>query len=543
MSSKIKHHPILIVGIDGGTWDILEPAIKGGYMPTLRKLRDEGAWGKLQSTIPAITPAAWSTFQTGCNPGYHGILDFSWWDRNTKQLNFVNSRHLRRTIWSRLSQRGYRVGVINVPMTYPPQPVNGYVVTGILTPSLESEFTYPPELKRELLSAIPDYHIFNLENAGNLDPSPNFRSILIDRLVQIAGLRLKAAEFLLHKEPLDVLMVHFQASDVIQHALWDYLDPAHPRFTSEKQKDLFNRFYRSLDGYIGELIDLFRKRCGDNSLTVLLSDHGFQGHRCRFQLGNWLYRQGYLKLLTRDISARRLKQWTRRLRIGRLLRPFVSEKKMQTLEKKLVASVPGIAWEKSRAFATGNCGEGYIYLLEEGTARETSAAALIEMLTAIRNPATGEKVIENVWRKEDLYSGPSMEKVPDLVVVPAAGYSCTGPCRPERGLFTPVMEGRDFHLGKHHPDGIYIIHGSGVRPTEARARLIDLSATLLAFAGAPTDGMEGIPLRDCFVDSGKSWEKTPADTCLQDAWAVSEEVYTSDDEEQIKKRLEDLGYL
>ena len=535
---------ILIIGLDGATWDVLSPAIEGGYMPTLKRLRDEGAWGPLRSTIPAITPAAWSSFQTGCNPGQHGVLDFSWWDRTTRKLNFVSSRNLKHTLWQRLGQSGGRVGVINVPMTYPPQPLNGYLITGILTPSRESDFTYPPDLKQSLLEAIDGYHIFNLSNIGDLYRSEELGRSFLEKMVRIAGLRVQAVDFLLKREPLDALMVHFQVSDVVQHALWHWLDPKHPRFDPDRQRDTFDLFYRPLDQHIAEVIRLYQQRCGTDSLTCVLSDHGFQLHRMRFNLGVWLYQQGYLSLCSKDLSARRLKQITQKLRIGKLLRPFLSAQKMQSMEKKIVSSIPGIVWEKSRAFASGRSGEGYIYLLEEGTAREHTAQAIIEGLLALRYPGTGEPIVQAVHRKENLYHGSAMDRVPDLIIIPADGYSCTGTCRPQEGLFISVTDRVDFHQGKHHPDGIYIFHGPAVKPIRQAANLIDLSCTLSALSGADTSGMEGIRLKPCFNLTDAQWKKSETTSGGMDsAAAETDEIYSVEDEEQIRKRLEDLGYL
>ena len=136
---------VLIIGFDGGTWTVLKPAMERGHMPFLKSLVDTGASGILESTIPAITPAAWGTFQTGRNPGANGVFSFSYWDRKSKNYLPINSTNLQQTIWQTVSKADKRVVSLNVPMTYPPQPVNGYVVSGILAPSLESSFTYPAE--------------------------------------------------------------------------------------------------------------------------------------------------------------------------------------------------------------------------------------------------------------------------------------------------------------------------------------------------------------------------------------------------------------
>ena len=174
-SDRKRNRKIFIIGIDGGTWTVLTPTIEQGYMPFLKSLVETGASGILESTLPAITPAAWGSFQTGCNPGQNGAFDFAYWDRKQKKDCYVSSNTLQTTIWETAGKAGKRVGLVNVPMTYPPKKINGCMVTGILTPSLKSNFTYPAELKKQLLKAVPHYHIFNLKNASAGSPHKNFK--------------------------------------------------------------------------------------------------------------------------------------------------------------------------------------------------------------------------------------------------------------------------------------------------------------------------------------------------------------------------------
>ena len=155
---------VLIIGVDGGTWKVLEPAMQKGCMPYLQSLVKNGCSGTLLSTTPPKTAAAWSTFQTGMNPGQNGVFDFAYWDRHTKEAVIVNATALQKTIWEYASEAQKKVAMINVPMTYPLREINGYTVSGLLTPSLQSNFTWPPEFKDELLAAIPGYDILNLNN-------------------------------------------------------------------------------------------------------------------------------------------------------------------------------------------------------------------------------------------------------------------------------------------------------------------------------------------------------------------------------------------
>ncbi len=143
---------VFIIGLDGATFDVLNPLMAAGRMPNLKQLIDTGTSGILYSTKPPITPAAWTTFMTGKGPGRHGIVDFEKYDVKTNRLSFNSTYEIReKTIWEMLSEKGFHVGSINLPMTYPPRRVNGFMISGFETPNTETDFTFPPELKMEII--------------------------------------------------------------------------------------------------------------------------------------------------------------------------------------------------------------------------------------------------------------------------------------------------------------------------------------------------------------------------------------------------------
>src|SRR5262245_28562633 len=143
--------PVLVIGLDGATFDLMLPWIATGHLPTLGGLLRDGAWSRLRSTIPPITPCAWSSFMTGKNPGKHGLFDFVEPTANGRGMSFTNASSRRgETLWGYLSRLGLKVGVLNVPMTYPPEPLNGYQISGLDTPNERSRFTHPEALRQEL---------------------------------------------------------------------------------------------------------------------------------------------------------------------------------------------------------------------------------------------------------------------------------------------------------------------------------------------------------------------------------------------------------
>ena len=152
---KSQTRRVFCIGLDGGTWTVLRPLLDAGYMPQLSALIQNGRSGILHSTTPPITPAAWSTFMTGCNPGKHGIFDFQGYNRDKHQPYLVDATSLRvPTLWQILSQHSKRIAVVDLPVTYPPPEINGIVVSGIMTPSRQSTFTYPQNFREELESHL-----------------------------------------------------------------------------------------------------------------------------------------------------------------------------------------------------------------------------------------------------------------------------------------------------------------------------------------------------------------------------------------------------
>jgi len=126
---------VLVIGLDGATFDLIKPFAAQGQLPHLKKLMDAGAWSELSSTIPPVTASAWTSFMTGKNPGAHGLFDFMQRRKGSYDLVPVSSGERDgKTLWEVAGDAGRKVIVMGVPVTYPPTPVNGLLVTGMLTP-------------------------------------------------------------------------------------------------------------------------------------------------------------------------------------------------------------------------------------------------------------------------------------------------------------------------------------------------------------------------------------------------------------------------
>src|SRR5947209_2502310 len=153
----------IILGVDGLTFRVLHPMIERGELPNFRKLAEEGCEAILQSKYPPLTPPAWISLSTGMKPAVHGVYDF--WEYQeqsrdgTREARVQTHRKGGKAIWNILSEYGKQVLVINVPMTYPPEPINGIMVSGYMTPSAQVDFTYPRSFKEELFRVVPGYDL------------------------------------------------------------------------------------------------------------------------------------------------------------------------------------------------------------------------------------------------------------------------------------------------------------------------------------------------------------------------------------------------
>jgi predicted AlkP superfamily phosphohydrolase/phosphomutase len=248
----------LIIGLDGATFSLLQPFMDQGCLPTLKALMEDGCSGELRSTIPPITGPAWSSFMTGLNPGEHGIYDFLVRDEKTGKDIPVNA-HLRRgkAFWDYLSDAGKKVIVLNVPVTYPPTPVNGVMISGFLTPSGKRDFIYPLNLVDEIENKFGKYPLYFRMPIASPGLSDANTISFLKELNYIREYKFKVAHYLFDKFDSDLLMLHIWGTDRIQHELWNFFDETHSQFNERKKEKFYDeilQYYKNLDREISELI-------------------------------------------------------------------------------------------------------------------------------------------------------------------------------------------------------------------------------------------------------------------------------------------------
>ena len=270
---------VLVLGIDGMTFRVLDPLIEKGYLPNFKSLKEEGSWGILESTIPPVTGPAWMTMATGLPTSSHGVFGF--WDYTADmQPRMVTRRKAGKAIWEILSEAGKKVCVINVPLTYPPDPVNGLMISGFTTPSLDAPFVYPKDFQARLFEISPHYVI------DVADPVLRFdKEKFLSFIVSMSQARYALVEHFLDqkRDVWDFMFVVFVGPDRIQHVLWEELQNHDPAVVE---------YYTLLDRLVGQIVD----KLDQNDLLFIVSDHGFKGIEHVFFLDQWLYEQGFINV-------------------------------------------------------------------------------------------------------------------------------------------------------------------------------------------------------------------------------------------------------
>lgn len=476
---------VLIVSFDGGVWSNLIPLANAGIMPNLKKLLDESIHGNLESTIPPVTPPAWTAFMTGCNPGKTGVFDFYELQEKSYKLSLTTSKSIQvDTLWKILSDNGSRVGIVDVPINYPPQPVNGFMISGWERPNNKKVFTYPPDLGAKLIEKLGDYPIclttFDRQGVNDID--------YLNSLIKITSKVGDAALWLLDTESVDFFMVHFQTTDIIQHGFWNEI--ATFDFTSKDPvlQKIWD-YYRNLDAYFGKI----KSKTPSDGNFFLVSDHGFGGVKRRMAINVWLKENGYLKLkedfstkLRTQVKGTAIKV-ANKIDILARLKNRIKRKAQENLDQRIIVpkDFDPINYSETRAFS--NIGTMYGTIQINTIGREVEGmvspeeveklkSEIIEKLVNIRDPLLGKPFIKKVVRKEEIYTGQALNKIPDLILIPNEGFY----------FFQGTKENELFHdahelsEGNHIMEGIVAISSPFNRTIDlSNAKITDITPTIL----------------------------------------------------------------
>lgn len=550
---------VLVIGLDGATWDLLDGWASQGLLPTIERLRRAGAWGPLRSTVPPITPSCWTSMYTGTNPGKHGIFGFSQRGPGAYRLSPVHaSARKAKTVFRVVSDAGLKVGVLNAPATYPPEPLNGFLVPGIPTPEDSGPFTSPPELTSELERLTQGRFKYP---PGLNQATPDVASFL-DACRTYADAVTEASTYMMDRlDDWSLFFVQFQVTDSVQHHFWHCLDTDHPQHdarVSDEMRSVIPDLYRKVDS----CLERIAAKAGDGADILVASDHGGGPFHEQIYLNIWLWQNGWLKfkrtpttLLRRLVYALGLTPLFMRnvvySRVPRRARRAVESRKESFfgLAQRLFLSLDDVDWPRTRAYSYGGP-FGAIYVNLKGREPHGSvppdqyAATLTQLendLRQMRHPDTREHVTEELLRSDQVYHGPFADQGPDLQVV-FRGY------RYNVGFLQ--FQSKDWigppwnrWTGHHSMNGMHIVSGPSARAgTKLDANIVDITPTVLALLGQPIpDWMDGEPLTDALSEGYQAPEVVHEEAAVSSGQTASG--YSAEDEAEIAKRLADLGYI
>jgi len=525
----------LLIGLDGADPVLAARWMDTGHLPHLARLRERGGFLPLASTRPPVTFPAWTTCVTGVNPGKHGIFDFTEVPPGAHGIRFVNSTHRRAPVlWNILSDAGKRVGVIGVPGTYPPEPVNGFLAAGFDSPvatAMDPSFVYPrslyPELRGWRFAELQESHI-----------GPGWHDAALPVLLRKIDDKEAIACRMLQREPWDFFMVVFGESDTVSHHFWMFHDPGSPRHQPGRE-DAILRVYKRLDAAVGRLA----AAAGEGVCLAVVSDHGFGGAGTGVvHLNNWLAKQGLLRFTPGGARDSLLKRVALRATPVRLRGALFRRLRGLATRAESKSRFAGIDWPRTLAWS-----EELNYFPSirvnlagreaRGQVTPADYNAFVQDLCA-RLEAWAP--VARAWPRAELFEGPCVERAPDIILELALEDGYSHSCLRSRGgpAFRRLrpdeyIGGKERGMnGAHRPEGVLFL---SEKPAARSAALQDIAPTVLAHLGVAAPPMDGRSLfeEQAIPDAPGAAAPHPL---------AGETEYTREEQALIEARLRALGY-
>ncbi len=543
--------PLLILGLDGATLDVIRPLAAAGRLPNLEAWLKAGEARPLASTVPPMSFPAWSSFATGLGPGEHGLFDFTQKVPGAYRLRFVNaSDRSGRSLLARVSAAGGTVLALGMPATWPPERVNGLLVPGFDAPisvGSDASASSDPTLYREIAAQAGPWMTPDLAESAGADAWHEAAAALLPARVERktrfaleAIRRLRAASG--GRGP-DLACIVFAESDTAAHHFWRDFDAASPRHdprASAARRDAIPAVYQALDAACGAL----RAAFGEDALCVVMSDHGAGGasHRIvhlnrRLEECGLLRRSAPTRAAAVDAWARGARDAALRVLPPRLAQALFRRARGTAARLESAARFGGFDWTRTQAFSEEANTQPGVWLNLAG--REASGSiALADRERVLRDVMdavldwklpSGGPVVARARPREEVYVGPFVEGAPDLVLELGldAGYGLSlvpTPWReaPRESVRTLPQQafagarGRGMN-GVHRPDGVLLAVGQSAGDLSDVMRLEHLAPACLRAMGIP------------WADEAAS-PRAPAP-------------YTPEEEAEVAARLRGLGYL
>ncbi len=561
---------VVVLGLDGATWDLLDPLIDRGVMPNLDRIRRASTSGRLRSVWPPLSPVAWPSAMTGKQPGRHGVFEFLGHGHDPIGGAVNTSKAIEADLlWEIAGRAGLRSLVGGVPLSYPLRKAPGFQLGDFLSPPEAPDFASEPALFERLQDHLGEPYrpwCTAVHDGGREVEAARALTDYLDH-------HLRAVEFLVDQPAWDLLVYDLMAVDRAQHELWHVWDENHPKHADipdlEAARTQALAFWKRLDDGIGRI----QERLDDDTALLLISDHGFGPITHYVNFNVWLLDNELLQL--RDTWYVKQKHWFYRRGVtpewiyGIMSRLGLAGHRVSRFQGKQSGPLEALAdaaflsrrhidWSQTRAYSRGNFGQIYVNLKgrqPHGCVAPADYRATLDeikdRLMKLEHPEDGGPLIDQVFEREDLFDGPHLDQAPDLIAVPRDWrYRTIG----LHDFTTRSAIGPAFGpTGDHRLDGIVIAHGPPFLKDHhlSDSRLIDIAPTVLHLLGLGVpDDMDGRVLEDLFDPSTATAQpvvtvSTRADAAHhpEDRNGSSTPHHATDDDEAIRKRLADLGYL
>ncbi len=479
MTEKRK---VILFGVDGGTWRVIEPLVADGKLPHFAEFMHGGAYGVLYSTYPPYTLPAWTSIFTGVNPAKHGITDFTIRIGNEYKLCTAQYREVS-TAWRILSDTGRKVILVNDPVAYPPEPI-GIHVTGFLTPPSSKRYTYPEHLREELDKATGGYYPEVRQRYYKWLKTD--RQKAYEALSEYSRKVAEAAMYLLRNYEWDASGVVFTSTDRLQHYFWS-------------MNSYIEQHYREIDTYLSWVMDTASQ---ENADVIIVSDHGFRGVKTLFYANTLLYEHGYIDTEKETIATKGLrKAGISRKTLLKLLKRHETTLSIirKLLPKQLKKTIPTdgkrINTEKSKAFVLTDTGVFINYVVFESDEERN------KVLEDVMQLLLESGFVKSCVKAEQVIYGPLLSRAPDIFMVLNDGVKTSTELHP--GIISAPTPVGGIN-GDHEHEGIFLAHGPNVNRLGKLTNplsVYDIAPTLLALlnAGVP-DYCDGKPLTGIFKD-------------------------------------------
>ena len=460
-----KKAKVLVIGLD-----CAEPSLVFDQwrdeLPTFRRLMEQGAYGPLKSAIPCITVPAWSSMLSSKDPGTLGFYGFrNRADYSYDNLSIATGQAVKeKRVWDYLGEADKKSIVVGVPQTYPVKPINGYLISSFLTPPGSKQYTHPYSLYYEI------DHVLDREeyDVDVRDFRTDDKDYLLKQIYDMTEKRFKVLNYLIRKKPWEFFMFVEMGVDRIHHGFWKYHDKAHHKYEAgNKYEDEIKKYYQYIDRQLAHLLEAV----DDNTVILVVSDHGAKRMDGGFCLNQWLHQEGYLHF----------KQEVPKDRIVRF----------QELE---------VDWEKTIAWGAGGY-YGRLWLNVEG--REPQGVIPAEQYEQVRSEITnriaaltdheGRPLNSICYKPEDIYH--DVRNVPSDLMI----YFGNLHWRSVGSLGHPSIYTFENDTGpddaNHAQDGLIIYHDPRKRLKGQRLQglqLMDIAPTILDLMGVPVpNDMQG----------------------------------------------------